>query len=97
MNKKLLKTLEKIIETSGSDRITLFTSHLKIDGTVFRAEGRCEECNEEYLTLENAMICRLDDYCTCEDDDCECHDYVCFRYDWLNVSVNDIIAFSIIQ
>lgn len=97
MSKKLLKTLDKIIESSGSTKITLFTQHLKIDGNVFKAEGRCEECNDDYLTLENALICRLEDYCVCDDDNCECDDYICFRYDWLNVNIDDITAFSIIR
>ena len=59
MSKKLLKTLDKIMDSSGSDKITVFTSHLKIDGRIFKAEGKCEECNDDYLTLENALICRL--------------------------------------
>ncbi len=97
MSKKLLKTIDKIMESSESNKITVFTSHLKIDGNVFKAEGRCDECNDEYLTLENALICRLEDYCACDEDACECNDYICFRYDWLNVSIDDIVAFSIIQ
>lgn len=97
MSKKLLKTLDKITESSGSTKITLFTPHLKIDGNVFKTEGRCEECNEDYLTLENALICRLEDYCVCDDTTCECDDYICFRYDWLNVNIDAITAFSIIS
>lgn len=97
MHKNLLKSLKKIIDDNGTKKITIFTSHLKIDGHVFLAEGKCEECNDSYLTLENALICRLDDYCTCDDNGCECNDYVCFRYDWLNVCIEEITAFSIIQ
>ncbi len=97
MSKKLLKTLDKIMDSSGSDKINVFTSHLKIDGRIFKAEGKCEECNDDYLTLENALICRLEDYCACDDDSCECNDYICFRYDWLNINTDDIVAFSIVQ
>lgn len=97
MSKNLLKSIEKIIESGGSDRITIFTSHLKIDGSVYRPEGKCEECHEDFITLENATLCRLSDYCTCKDDDCECNDYICFKYDWLNVAIDDIVSFSIIK
>ena len=97
MYKNLMKSLKKIIEDNGTDKITIFTGHLKIDGRVFIPEGKCEECHDDFLPLENALVCRLEDYCTCDEDDCECNDYVCFRYDWLNVNINDITAFSIIQ
>ncbi len=97
MAKNLLKSIGKIIDESGSSKITVFTSHLKIDGNVFRPEGRCEECHEDYLTLENALVCRLEDYCACDEDDCQCNDYICFKYDWLNINMDDIVAFSIIK
>lgn len=97
MSKHLLKSLGKIIEETGSNKITIFTNHLKIDGNLFQPEGKCEECHDHFLTLENAMACRLNDYCTCNDDKCECNDYVCFKYDWLSVAIDDIVAFSIIQ
>lgn len=97
MTKHLLKSLGKIIEETGSNSITIFTNHLKIDGNLFQPEGKCEECHEHFLTLENAMACRLNDYCKCEGDKCECNDYVCFKYDWLSVAIDDIVAFSVIQ
>jgi hypothetical protein len=97
MSKHLLKSIGKIIESADTNKITIFTNHLKIDGRLFQPEGRCEECHNDYLTLENAMVCRLSDYCTCKEDDCECNDYICFKYDWLNISIDDIVAFSIIQ
>lgn len=97
MSKHLLKSIGKIIEETGSNNITIFTQHLKIDGHVFQPEGRCEECHDDFMALENVMVCRLNDYCTCDDDDCKCNDYVCFRYDWLSVAIDDIVAFSIVQ
>ena len=96
MAKNLIKSVEKIIDSSGISKITIFTSHLKIDGNVFRPEGKCEECNDDYITLENALVCRLNDYCTCEDDECKCNDYVCFKYDWLNIAIDKIVSFSIV-
>ncbi len=97
MSKHILKSIEKIIEDTASNKITIFTAHLKIDGKVFLPDGRCDECHADYIALENALVCRLNDYCVCDENGCECKDYVCFRYDWLNVNINEIVAFSIIN
>ncbi len=97
MGKNLLKSIKKIIDDSGSNKITIFTSHLKIDGELFLPEGKCEECHDDFITLENALVCRLSDYCKCDGEKCECNDYVCFKYDWLNISIDNIVAFSIIK
>ncbi len=97
MSKHLLKSVEKITQEAGTNKITIFTNHLKIDGNVFLPEGRCEECHDDFITLENALACRLSDYCTCNDDECDCNDYVCFKYDWLNIAIDEIVAFSIVQ
>ena len=42
MQKNLMKSIKKIIGESGSDKITIFTGHLKIDGNLFIPEGKCE-------------------------------------------------------
>ncbi len=97
MSKTLLKSIKKIVESSGSDKLSIFTHSLKIDGTIFMPDGRCEECHDDYITLENATVCRLSDYCTCKDEECDCNDYICFKYDWLNVSTDNIVTFSIIK
>lgn len=97
MSKNLIKSISKIVEESGTHKITIFTNHLKIDGQIFIPEGKCEECHDYFITIENALVCRLNDYCTCEEDDCKCNDYMCFKYDWLNISIEKITAFSIVQ
>ena len=97
MSKNLLKSFGKIIEESETNKITIFTSHLKIDGNLFQPEGRCEECHDDFITLENALVCWLSDYCICEDNECKCNDYVCFKYDWLNIAIDKITTVSIIQ
>lgn len=97
MSKNLIKSISKIVEESGTHKITIFTNHLKIDGQIFIPEGKCEECHDDFITIENALVCRLNDYCTCEADDCKCNDYMCFKYDWLNISIEKITAFSIVQ
>lgn len=96
MSRKLMKSIEEIMKTSESNKIVVFTQHLKIDGEVFVPEGKCEECNDDYLTLQNALVCRIKDYCECTDDVCECNDYVCFKYNWLNICHEKIVAFSIV-
>lgn len=96
MSKKFMKSIEKIIENNDSKRVVIFTQHLKIDGEIFIPEGRCEECNDEYVTLQNALVCRLKDYCQCDEESCECNDYVCFRYEWLSISEEKIVAYSIV-
>lgn len=97
MSKNLIKSISKIVEESGTHKITIFTNHLKIDGQIFIPEGKCEECHDDFITIENALVCRLNDYCTCEEDDCKCNDYMCFKYDWLNISIEKTTAFSIVQ
>ena len=97
MTRNLLKSIGKIIKSSGNDKITIFTNHLKIDGTIYIPDGKCEECHDDFITLENTLICRLSDYCKCDGEDCDCNDYVCFKYDWINIAIDDIVAFSIVQ
>ena len=57
MPKHLIKSIAKIIEESGTNKITIFTGHLKIDGEIFLPEGKCEECHDDFITLENALVC----------------------------------------
>lgn len=97
MTKHILKSIEKIVEDTSSRKITIFTEHLKIDGEIFLPEGKCEECHDKFITLENALSCRLSDYCKCDGNSCDCDDYICFKYDWLNISIDKIVSFSIIQ
>lgn len=97
MSKPISKSIYKIAENNESTRVVIFTEYLKIDGEIRLPEKPCDECHDDILTLENAIICRLKDYCECDGEDCDCNDYVCFRYDWLNVSVDDIVAFSILK
>ena len=79
MSKPVSKAIYKIAEKNESDKIVIFTNHLKIDGNIYKKDGHCEECHEDILALENALVCRLSDYCTCDDDNCECNDY-CLLY-----------------
>ncbi len=98
MTKKIIRTIKKIAQDNEMDKIVIFTSHLKIEATLFFPEGKCEECMDDYMTLRDVQVCRISDYCACDDDDiCECHDYICFRYDWFNLNINEIVAFSVVS
>jgi len=96
MAKSIIKTILKVSEKTGSNRIAVITNHLKINGTLYQENGKCDECHEDILTLTDALICRLSDYCTCDEENCNCNDYVCFKYDWLNINVSKIVAYTII-
>ena len=91
------KTIYEIASKTGSNRITVFTNHLKIDGYIYQCDGRCKEVANDILTLNEAIVCKLEDYCSCDEDDCTCNDYVCFKYDWLNIMHSKIVSFSIIK
>ncbi len=59
MSKHLLKSIEKIIKDANTDKITIFTNHLKIDGNLFLPEGKCEECHDDFITVENALCLQI--------------------------------------
>jgi len=96
MSKPISTAIKKQIDKTGSNKVVIFTNHLKIDGDVYIEGTKCDQCHEDILTLTNTLVCRLRDYCTCEDDECSCSDYVCFKYDWLNINIDEIVAYSII-
>jgi hypothetical protein len=97
MSKSILKTILKTAQNAASNRIAIITEYLKINGNIYEEKGKCEECHDDIITLTNAMVCRLNDYCTCDGDNCDCNDYVCFRYEWLNINVNKIVAYSVVK
>lgn len=91
------KTIYEIVDKSESGKIVVFTEYLKIEGFVYKCVGRCKQVADNILTLNDAIVCRLEDYCSCEDDICSCDDFVCFKYSWLNIMHSQIVAFSIIK
>ena len=96
MSKSISKSIKKVCEKVGTNKIVIFTNHLKIDGNLYIEDGKCEECHDDIITLTNALVCRLNDYCDCKEDECNCDDYVCFKYDWLNLSIDKITAYSVV-
>jgi hypothetical protein len=97
MGNHILKSIRKIAEDNDVNSVAIFTNHLKIEGEIFIPEGRCEECLEDYITLKNAEVCRISDYCNCDDENCECNDTLCCQYKWLNLNTKHIVAFSVIK
>ena len=91
------KTIYEIVNKSESGRIVVFTEYLKIEGFVYKCNGKCKDVADNILTLNDAIVCRLEDYCSCDDDVCSCDDFVCFKYSWLNIMHSQIVAFSIIK
>ena len=91
------RTIYDIVNNSESNRITVFTQDLKIEGYVYKCDGKCKQVADIFLTLNDAIVCRLEDYCSCDDEECTCNDFVCFKYDWLNILHSQIVAFSIIK
>ena len=94
---KLGKKIQKIIKFSESNKIIILTNHLKIDGYVYECDEKCEDSGKCLLTLTDAVVCKLEDYCKCDEESCDCNDYVCFKYDWLHINLSEIVAFSIIK
>lgn len=96
MSKNLSDAILNIMKENAAQDIVIFTNHLKIDGTIHEFKGRCADCHDCLISLKDVTVCRLEDYCTCSNDDCECNDYVCFKYDWLNINISEVVAFSIV-
>ena len=88
MSKNLSEAIQNIMKENSSENIVIFTNHLKINGPVHEFKGKCADCHECLIGLQDVTICKLEDY--------EGDDYFCFEYDWLNVNVSEIVAFSII-
>ncbi len=93
MKKKIIE----LVEENNSNQIAIITNYLKIDGFFQHCTPKCKGESEELLALSDVIVCRLKDYCTCDGDTCECNDYVCFKYDWLNVNVHQVVGFSVIK
>ena len=96
MSKNLKDAIQNIMEENSTENIVIFTNHLKIDGRIHDFKSKCSDCHDCLIALQDVTICRLEDYCTCTHDDCECHDYMCFKYDWLNINISEIVTFSVV-
>lgn len=95
--KEIKKRMIELCEVNNTNQISILTAHLKIDGSFEHCLPKCKGESDELIALSDVTVCRINDYCTCDEDTCECNDYVCFKYQWLNVNINKIVAFSILK
>lgn len=81
------KNIFDVIESSGSNEVLIWTSHLKIHGFVYMEK---ENRLKDMITLNGALVC------THHDKECHCSDDK-NRYKWLNLAEEKIIAFTVLQ
>lgn len=85
MNK--LSSFRKIMSKSETKRVAILTNHYQILGNVYD----CDECNkEEFVNLINVRLCNINDVYegVCESE---------IHYDWLNINMDKIVAFSFLK
>ena len=76
------------MEKSNSDKVIVLTNHYQIIGTVYD----CEVCNNDaYINLTNVSLCKFD-----ETYMHTCDEYGKTKYDWLNINLDKVVAFSFI-
>ena len=87
---EIINEIKNILEISKSEKVVIFTNHLKIVGTV----RLCDICNEgHFLNLTNACAIPITDLYDCESED-DCGDFSSQNFKWLHVNSNQILAFS---
>lgn len=99
MSKEIIKQIIKIAGKAESDKIEVLTEHLKITGRIYSENGECKSCSDELLTLTDSFIFKLNNSSAedCKDGVCSFGDNSLYHYEWLNISSNAIIAFSIVK
>lgn len=95
--KEIKKKIIELCEVNNTNQISILTTNLKIEGNFEHCLPKCKGESDELITLSEAIVCRINDYCTCENDNCECNDYVCFKYQWININSDKIVAFSLLK
>lgn len=95
--KDIKKKMIELAELNNSNQVMILTSNLKIDGTFEYCSPKCKGEGDELIALSDVTVCRLNDYCTCDENSCECDDYMCFKFQWLNISTHKIVGFSILK
>ena len=82
-----LRSFKKIMEKNDSTKVVILTNHYQILGNVYE----CAECNNEgFINLVNVKLCNINDI---YDGVCEADSH----YDWLNISIDKVVAFSFIK
>ena len=90
---EIINEIKNILEISQSEKIVIFTNHLKVIGNV----KLCDICNTgHFLNLTNAIAIPITDLYDCETEK-TCDEIVCQKFKWLHVNAKKILAFSIID
>lgn len=89
---EIINEIKNILEISKSERVVVFTNHLKIVGNV----RLCDICNEgHFLNLTNATVISINDIYDCESEDF-CDDLTTQNFKWLHVNAKKVLAFSVV-
>ena len=86
----IIKEIKILKEKSHTDKIVIFTNHLKIVGTIV-------ECTSDYfISLTDVTVLDIVDLYPCEQND-SCNELPSQCFEWLHVSAKKILAFSFIK
>lgn len=86
----IIKEIRNIKEKSHTQKIVIFTNHLKIVGTIV-------ECQSDYfISLTDVAVLDIVDLFPCECTD-SCDELPGQTFEWLHVSAKKILAFSFIK
>lgn len=86
----IIKEIKILKEKSHTDKIVIFTNHLKIVGTIV-------ECTSDYfISLTDVTVLDIVDLYPCEQND-SCRELPSQSFDWLHVNSKKILAFSFIK
>lgn len=97
MSKNLGEVINNIMKENSSKRVLILTNNMQIIGTIHKYEGRCENCHDCIIALKDVKIAKFEDLCHCNLSECECNLEIFMEFEWLNITTNAIIGFSIIS
>lgn len=93
MSEDMIEKIYGISKEYDVKNITVMTNHLKFSGTLCECgEKKDDDC---VLTISDAKIWRLEDYCTCKEPDCKCNETNFCAVDWLHINLSKIVAFTL--
>lgn len=91
MSEKLSKLIAISDAAKDARNIEIWTDSFVAKGKLFKDKSKVQE---EVVTLQDAIIMSAFVACKCDNDNCNCHGEA-FKYEWLNIFEDKIVAFSI--
>ena len=89
----IIEEIKNILEISKSEKVVIFTNHLKIVGSI----KICDICNEgQFLNMTNATTIPITELYDCESSD-SCDEFLSQNFKWLHINSKKILAFSVIN